>query len=187
MMHRCETLLADASGPTGASARAGRRRHVPLDRAPHAAAPRGRARPPRGLLDARRRRRGRRDRPRPRRARRGRDGPALPEEGNAARPVLALGQHAAAAVGGDRRGRAVVRRSGRADRVDLPRLREPQARARSRRLRRPAPVLARGRGRRPPRPAARVRDRSHLRRRVPGRQRAAGRRAARVAPHRSRA
>ena len=49
--------------------------------------------------------------------------PAVPEEGDAARRVLAHGQHAAAAVGGDRRGGAVVRRPARADRVDLPRVR----------------------------------------------------------------
>ncbi len=58
---------------------------------------------------------------------------------------------------------------------DLPRLRATQARARSRRLRRSPALLARRGHGRPSRPDARVRDRPHLRRRISGRQRVAGR------------
>ncbi len=182
MVHRTEVMLAGSSASTGRRPpRPGPGRHLPLDRPPDAAPSRGRPRVARRLLDARCGRCRRRDRSRPRRAGRGGDGPPVPEEGDAARPVLALGQHPASAVDGHRRDGAVVHRSARADRVDLSRLRQPQASPRARRLRRPVALLARRRGRRAARPAAGVRGRPHLRRRVPGRQRAPGRRAARPA------
>ena len=107
------------------------------------------ARPARGVLGARHRRRRRRHRPRPPRAGPGRhQGPALPPQGHAARPLLPGGQHAAAAVDRRRRAGAVVPRPRRGHRRPVPGVRGPQARARPPRLRRPAPLLAGPRPRR---------------------------------------
>ena len=98
---------------TAAAESACRRRHVPLGRPPGAPTPRHGARAARGLLDPRHVGFLRRDRPgAPGSGSSCVHGAPFPSQGDPARPVLPLRQHAAPTLDGHRRGRAVVRRPG---------------------------------------------------------------------------
>ena len=169
-----------ARRPTG---RAGRRGDLSLDRAPDGPCPLLLARPRAGVRRARRRRCRR-----PAGLRASGEGPcaqppALPARADDARHLLALGQRAGPARGGARRVLPVVRRASRRARRDVPRICGAQAFARGARSRRPAAVLAGARGRRRGRAEDVRRLRARPGRRVPGRQRPAGRHRQGAAPH----
>ena len=116
-----------------------------------------------------------------------REPPALPARADDARHLLAHGQRPDSARGGVGGGVSLVRGAPRGAGGAVPRLRRAQARARGARPRRPAALLARARGRRGDRTAHGRRLRPRAGRRVPGRQRPAGRHRARAAPRARRA
>ena len=149
-------MLQRARGLVPASSR-GARRHLPFGRAPIGPAARRGAGVTGRVRGARRRRCRRRAGPAALRARAREVPDALPEEGHAAGHLLAHGQRAGAAVGGDRGVLPVVLGAPRADLFAVSRVHGPQARAGRVRPRRPAAVLARAGPRRGDRAADRRR------------------------------
>ena len=153
----------------------GRRRHLPRHRLASGSPLRRAARPAAALERDRRLRQRRPDRRRAPATGPGRVGRPLPAQGHARRHLLPHRQHAVPAGGGAGRALPLVSAPPRGDRRRLPRLRGTQAHRPPARPRRPLALLARARTART-RWTEACRDvRPRPRRRVPGRERPAGR------------